>query len=56
MQQTKERPGLGHLPDNWLAIELASIDADVAKWSDGLKESYNSLPGVKPIPLGRRQK
>lgn len=40
------------LPDGWLAKELASIGAEVALWSDDLKESFNSLPGVDPIPLG----
>ena len=38
------------LPDGWLSTELARIKDDVAKWSRGLRESYNSLPGVEKIP------
>lgn len=40
------------LPDDWLEKELAAIGDEVALWPDGIKESYNSLPGVVPIPLG----
>ena len=40
------------LPDDWLARELASVRDEIAFWSDGMKESFNSLPGVEPIPLG----
>ena len=40
------------LPDDWLATELAAVRGEIAMWSNGLKESYNSLPGVTPIPLG----
>ena len=31
------------LPDDWLVVELASVEAEVAAWPDGLKESFNSL-------------
>lgn len=32
------------LDENWLAIELDSIDAEIDQWSDGLKASLQLPP------------
>ncbi|GGE36516.1 hypothetical protein GCM10007276_12510 [Agaricicola taiwanensis] len=46
--------GDGHdkLDPNWLAVELASVVEDIANWSPGLRESYESLFG--PLDLDAR--
>lgn len=33
---------MGELQSGWLAIELATIEADIEAWSDGLRDSFNS--------------
>lgn len=34
------------LPDGWLDHQLSTIDADIERWSQGLKDSYASLFGM----------
>lgn len=31
------------LDANWLSVELDTVDREVEGWSDGLKESFDSL-------------
>lgn len=39
----------------WLATELGSIDADVARWPDGLKQSFASHTPLTAPPVDRVQ-
>jgi hypothetical protein len=34
---------MGSLQEDWLAKEFQTIDAEIDGWSDGLKESFQSL-------------
>jgi hypothetical protein len=34
---------MGSLKQGWLSVELNSITKEVGEWTDGLKESYESL-------------
>ncbi|WP_455957752.1 hypothetical protein [Methylorubrum aminovorans] len=45
--QSGEEKGnrMGGLDANWLSADLALVDADFNAWSQGLKESYDSLYG-----------
>lgn len=31
------------LKSGWLSLELESVEADVAEWSEGIRDSFNSL-------------
>lgn len=41
-EQGKEE-NMGSLGENWLANEFQVIDDEIEGWSDGLKESFQSL-------------
>lgn len=34
---------MNSLAQNWLALELDSVDQEFEEWSEGVKASYNSL-------------
>lgn len=34
---------MGLLQPNWLAVELDSIDVELEAWSEGIRESFDSL-------------
>ena len=44
-QAEKKGNRMGGLDANWLSADLALVDADVAAWSPGLRESFEALYG-----------